>query len=204
MTGRRSYVVGLTGGIASGKSTVASAFAERGVPVLSADIAAREVVEPGSEGLARLVESFGAAILAADGSLDRRRLREIAFADTASRQRLEAILHPLIRRRLLDQLAQVQAPYTVLEVPLLVESDFVRLVDRILVVDVPVELQRQRVMQRDRCGAEQADAIIASQSSRERRLAAADDVLLNTGDLAALQARVDQLHAHYLQLAATH
>ncbi|RFA30335.1 dephospho-CoA kinase [Alkalilimnicola ehrlichii] len=196
------YIVGLTGGVASGKSTVAELFAELGVPVLDADVAAREVVEPGTAGLARLVDTFGATIIDKHGRLDRRSLRNVVFQDQTARQQLEAILHPLIRQRLLDQLDQIQAAYVILVVPLLVESDFSKLVDRILVIDVPVETQRSRLMQRDACDRTQADAIIASQTERQRRLDAANDVLENSAGPNELKPKVEALHRHYLSLAA--
>ena len=197
-----ALVVGLTGGVASGKSTVSDRFAKLGVPVLDADIAAREVVEPGSGGLRRLVECFGERILQADGRLDRRKLRDIVFGDARARRRLERILHPLIEQRLQRQLAAVTGPYAILVVPLLVGSELLRLVDRVLVVDAPVTLQRQRLIERDRCSVTQAQAIIDAQSSREQRLALADDVLINDGDPQRLEPRIDRLHRRYLALAA--
>ncbi len=198
-----TFVVGLTGGIASGKTTVSDLFAELGVPVIDADIAAREVVEPGTPGLAQLVEAFGDGILDEQGRLDRRGLRNIVFADPAARRRLEQITHPLIHQRLIEQLQAAAAPYALLVVPLLTRgSALAKLTDRILVVDVPVEVQRARVVARDQCSPEQADAIIAAQSPREERLALADDVIVNDGQIEQLRPQIEDLHRRYLALAA--
>lgn len=194
--------IGLTGGIASGKSTVAELFAALGVPVIDTDVIAREVVEPGEPGLAAIRDAFGAEVLTPDGRLDRRRLREIVFADAAKRRRLESILHPLIRERTLARLAAVRnAPYAIVVVPLLVETDFGKLVDRVLVVDVPVDAQLERLASRDGIDRAAAEAMVAAQASRETRLAHADDVIDNAGDLAATRAQVERLHARYLELA---
>jgi dephospho-CoA kinase len=180
-------VVGLTGGIASGKTTVAELFEHRGVPVIDADIAARQVVAVGSEGLRRLKQAFGPQILAADGSLDRAALRRHVFATPAERQRLEAILHPLIRAELVASLGRVSAPYALLVAPLLLEARLTDLVSRVLVIDVPEEVQIQRVMLRDGSDRGQAEAILAAQMSRAERLAQADDVILNEDNSAALE-----------------
>lgn len=195
-------IIGLTGGIASGKTTVSDLFAELGVPVLDADIAAREVVEPGTPGLAQLTAEFGEEILT-DGALDRRRLRDIVFADESARRRLERITHPLIHQRLTSQLREVRdEPYALLVVPLFVPgSALAKLMDRVLVVDVPVEVQRARVVARDGSSIEQADAIIAAQATREQRLAAADDVIVNDADIAQLRPQVERLDAQYRELA---
>ncbi|HXH04590.1 MAG TPA: dephospho-CoA kinase [Candidatus Competibacteraceae bacterium] len=198
-------VVGLTGGIGSGKSAVSDAFARLGVPVIDTDVLARELVEPGQPALGEIAATFGADCLGADGRLDRRRLRERVFADDQARRRLEAILHPRIRQAVqqrLVRLVQLQTPYCLLVIPLLVESGMTDLVQRVLVVDVPEELQVARVMQRDRVSAEQARAVLAAQAERAQRLAAADDVLDNSGSRAALEDAVRRLHQRYLQLAA--
>ena len=196
--------IGLTGGIASGKSTVTQRFAELGVPVIDADVASRSVVEPGKPGLAHVVERFGRQVLDADGRLDRKALRALIFNDPTSRQALDAILHPLIRADMEQQAAEAKGPYVVMAVPLLIEGGNARArVDRILVVDADEALQIQRVQARDGSSADQARAIIASQASRAARLAAADDVLLNTGTVADLRQAVDRLHEKYLQLAQT-
>ncbi|MBS0375455.1 MAG: dephospho-CoA kinase [Proteobacteria bacterium] len=194
--------IGLTGGIASGKTAVAAAFARRGVPVIDTDQLAREVVEPGRPALAAVVAAFGAGVLGADGRLDRRQLRAIVFADAARRRELEAILHPAIRAAMAEAVAGLRAPYVVLAIPLLVETGGRDPVDRVLVVDCPPELQVARLMARDGETVDAARAILAAQASREARLAAADDVIDNHGTLEALEAAVAQLHERYLALAA--
>jgi dephospho-CoA kinase len=194
--------IGLTGGIASGKSTVAQRFAELGVPVIDADVAARNVVERGKPGLEQVVGRFGPGVRDANGNLDRPALRALIFSDFSSRQALDAILHPLIRADMEQQAATAKGPYLVMAIPLLIEGGRARdRVDRVLVVDVDEALQLQRVQARDGCSAEQARAILASQASREARLAAADDVLRNSGSVADLRQAVDRLHAKYLHLA---
>lgn len=194
--------IGLTGGIASGKSTVAKLFEALGVPVIDTDAIAREVVEPGEPGLDAVRDAFGAEILTPDGRLDRRKLREIVFADEAKRRRLESILHPLIRQRTLARLAALRdVPYAIVVVPLLVETNFGALVDRVLVVDVPVEAQLERLTARDGIDRAAAEAMIAAQASREARLARADDVIDNSGDLAATREEVERLHRRYVEIA---
>lgn len=195
-------VVGLTGGIAAGKSTATAFFQERGVPVIDADEVARDVVAPGTPGLAAVVAAFGSQILQADGTLDRRRLREVVFAEPAERRRLEAILHPLIQAEIRARLQQVRGPYCILAVPLLIESAALRaLVHRVLVIDVPVEVQLARLMQRDGMSAEQCQAMLAAQASRARRLEAADDVVDNATDIVALTHQLESVHTRYLELA---
>lgn len=195
-------VVGLTGGIAAGKSTATAFFQERGVPVIDADEVARDVVAAGTPGLAAVATAFGAQILQANGTLDRRRLREVVFADPAERRRLEAILHPLIQTEIRARLQQVRGPYCILAVPLLIESAALRaLVHRVLVIDVPEEVQLARLMQRDGMSAEQCHAMLAAQASRAHRLEAADDVVDNATDVTALQRQLDSVHARYLELA---
>jgi dephospho-CoA kinase len=194
--------IGLTGGIASGKSVVSQRFAELGVAVIDADLASRAVVAPGSLGLAQVVERFGSDVLTPNGDLDRRALRDLIFNDPKARQALDAILHPLIRADMEAQAAAAQGPYLVMAIPLLVEGGRAHeRVDRVLVVDTDEALQLQRVQARDGSSAEQARAILASQSSRAARLAAADDVLSNSGSVAELRQAVDLIHERYLQLA---
>jgi dephospho-CoA kinase len=193
--------VGLTGGVASGKSLAAAAFDALGVPVLSADSVAREVVAPGSAALRQIGERFGASFLTPAGELDRRRMREHVFASADARRALEAITHPAISARLLQWRDAQRAPYCVLDVPILVESGMDALVDRILVIDAPRELQVQRLMTRDGVGQALADQMLAAQASREERLARADDVIANAGPPEAVRAAVDRLHAFYLVLA---
>ncbi|MBI4694611.1 MAG: dephospho-CoA kinase [Gammaproteobacteria bacterium] len=199
---KRPYVIGVTGGIGSGKSTVAREFERRGVPVLDADVAAREVVEPGSDGLAALVAEFGTSILGADGALDRGQLRRMVFGDAPRLKRLEEILHPRIRQRLEARLGEIVEPYCLLCIPLLVEKKGYAWIDRVLVVDCPVETQIERVMKRDNLTAAEVAAIMNTQASREARLQRADDVVSNTGEVSRLADRVDELHRRYLDLAA--
>ena len=195
--------VGLTGGIASGKSTVARRFAARGVPVIDADEVARELVAPGEPTLAAVVRRFGPGVLRADGSLDRRALRSQVFASSDARRDLEAILHPPIRATMERLAGSAQGPYVILSIPLLVEGGDARSrVDRILVVDTTEEEQLARLQARDGSSREEARAMLAAQASRAVRLALADDVLDNSADLATLDTRVEALHRRYLALAA--
>jgi dephospho-CoA kinase len=197
----RRLRIGLTGGIASGKTTVARRFMELAVPVIDADEAARAVVAPGTPGLAKVLERFGGEVVLANGELDRRALRDLIFTNPGSRRDLEAILHPLIRAAMEQSAERAVGPYLVMAIPLLVEGGSRARVDRVLVVDVEEATQLQRVRERDGCTEDQARAILASQASRSARLAAADDVLPNTGTLADLRLAVDQLHERYLRLA---
>src|ERR1700694_5882623 len=196
----RRLRIGLTGGIASGKTTVAQRFMDLGVPVISADVAARAVVAPGKPGLAAVLKRFGSGVVAENGELDRRALRDLIFSDPGARRDLEAILNPLIRADMDLSAERAVGPYVVMAIPLLVEGGSSGRVDRILVVDVDEAVQLQRVMARDGCTEEKARAILASQASRSERLAAADDVLLNAGTVTDLRRAVDQLHQRYLRL----
>jgi dephospho-CoA kinase len=194
--------IGLTGGIASGKSTVTQRFAELGVPIIDADVASRAVVQPGSVGLQQVVDRFGPAILGTDGELNRAALRTQIFTDPSRRKDLEAILHPLIRAYMEHQAKDVVFPYLIMAIPLLIESGSPRSrVDRILVIDVDEATQIRRLLERDGSSMEQARAILASQTSRENRLAAADDVLPNQGTVTDLRQAVDRQHERYLSLA---
>jgi dephospho-CoA kinase len=193
--------VGLTGGIASGKSAVAAAFAARGVPVIDSDALAREVVAPGSPALNKILLRFGPAVLAADGSLDRRALRKIVFADPLARHDLEAITHPRIRELRDRQSAAAGGPYQIFMIPLLAESTNPPTVERTLVVNCPESMQIERLMRRDQIDEAAARMMLAAQASRERRLSLADDIIDNSGAPAALEAQVDALHRKYLQLA---
>lgn len=195
--------IGLTGGIGSGKSTVAALFAAHGVPVIDADVIARELVAPGQAALADIVAAFGADVLDADGRLDRARLRARVFGNAAQRTRLEAILHPRIHAVMAERAAAQTAPYVLLVIPLLFEAKQRDLVDRVLVVDVSVEQQRARVGARDHLPPEQLDTILAAQLSRGQRLAGADEVIDNSGDAVALERQVEALHRRYLGLAKT-
>jgi len=197
--------IGLTGGIASGKSAVADLFAEYGACVIDTDLIAREVVEPGERGLQDIVNHFGEGVLLPDGHLDRKKLRTQIFSSLENKAALEAILHPLIRARSLDRAekaSSAECPYVVLVVPLLVETDFSDLVDRVAVVDTEPGLQLQRLMQRDAMDAPDARKIISQQADRTERLNAADDVIDNNGSLEDLRDAVGALHAQYLQMAA--
>ncbi len=194
--------IGLTGGIASGKTAVSDRFQALGVPVVDTDLVAREVVAPGTEGLSRLVRAFGSAILQEDGTVDRTALRRQVFSDPMARKQVEELLHPLIRERSMQRLAELDGDYAIVVVPLLVETDFRALVDRILVVDATEEQQLQRLQQRDGCSRQQAHAMLAAQASRAQRLEAADDILCNNDDLVALDRQIQALHQQYLALAS--
>jgi dephospho-CoA kinase len=196
--------IGLTGGIASGKSTVAELFAARGAAVLDTDVIAREVVVPGSHALAALVAHQGGGILNERGELDRAELRRRIFADAVTRHEVEAILHPEILRELERQAAQVPGPYQVFVIPLLVEAGLEHVVDRVLVVDCPEEEQVRRLMARDGASREDARHMLDAQATRERRLAAADDVIDNGGSADDLPARVAELDRQYRALARNH
>ncbi|MEZ5458741.1 MAG: dephospho-CoA kinase [Steroidobacteraceae bacterium] len=197
----RPLRVGLTGGIASGKTLVSRMFAARGVPVIDTDELAREVVAPGSDGLAAVRARFGDGVLAADGSLDRRALRARVFADPDARRDLEAITHPRIRALVEARSAAAGGRYQVIVIPLLVESGRRTPVDRVLVVDCPESLQLERLLRRDGGSREQAEAILAAQASRAQRLAVADDVIVNAADPQAVESEVDALHRRYLALS---
>lgn len=196
-------IVGLTGGIGSGKSAADDLFAAKGVELVDTDVLAREVVEPGTPALAAIAEHFGDEILGADGGLDRAKLRGIVFAQPAEKDWLEALLHPLISELLRSRLAIFQGPYCLLVSPLLLETEQAALVDRILVIDIDRQGQLQRTLRRDGSSQATVEAIIDSQISREERLARADDIISNKGTLEDLARAVDQQHARYLQLSET-
>ena len=203
------FVVGLTGGIGSGKSAAATIFAKLGVTVVNADSVARDIVEPGSEALKAIANRFGQSILLNNGHLDRAALREKIFSDAESsntaKQWLEDLTHPLIRQRIIEQLnkqkIESEADYRILESPLLMETDQHKLVDRLLLIDIPKSLQIERTMARDHNSKEQVDAIIAAQMSREDKKLLANDQIENTGTLADLKQQVLALHTQYQQLA---
>lgn len=200
--GTRVFRVALTGGIASGKSVVAEYFAALGVPVIDSDVIARQVVEPGQPALAEVVEQFGREVLGEGGRIDRPRLRERIFADAASRRRLEAILHPAIRAEMERQSREAGGDYQLFVIPLLAEGGRRDHVDRVLLVDVPEELQVERLRSRDGATREQALAALHAQATRAQRLAMADDVLQNTGRVEDLRQAVAGLHERYRQMAA--
>lgn len=197
----RPLRVGLTGGIASGKSTVAALLAARGAPVIDTDRLAREAVAPGTEGLAAVAEAFGPQILAADGSLDRAALGRRVFADPEARQRLEAILHPRIHARLEARLERIRAPYAVAMVPLLIETGWHRDMDAVVIVDLPEAEQRERLMARDGLSAEDAEARRSAQASRAQRLEAAHYTIDNSGARAALAGQVGGVHLSLVERA---
>lgn len=202
-SGIRHYVVALTGGVASGKSAVARRFESHGVHVYDADVAAREVVAPREPALAEIEFVFGTGVLDADGSLDRRVMRERVFADPDARRKLEAIIHPRVRAWLRRRVGMDRGPYCMLAIPLLFENqDDYDWVDRVLVVDAPEALQIERLMRRDGVTREAAQRMLEAQSTRAQRVAIADDVILNDGGESALDARVAALHERYLELAA--
>ncbi|MGK0158511.1 dephospho-CoA kinase [Pseudomonas mosselii] len=194
------WILGLTGGIGSGKSAAAERFVELGVHLVDADQAARWVVEPGRPALASIVERFGPGVLLEDGQLDRSALRQQIFADPAQRQWLEQLLHPLIGQEIFSYLAKAETPYAVYVSPLLIESGQFSKTQRILVIDAPTELQVQRTLQRDNTNPEQVQAILKAQLAREERLRHADDVVVNDRDLQSLHDEIDRLHHFYLTL----
>jgi len=197
----RAYRVGLTGGIASGKSTAAKFFGALGVPILDSDQIARDVVEPGQPPLGRLVERFGPSILTPDGHLDRPALREIVFSDPRARADLEALTHPAIGAAMEARSAAAGGPYQILVIPLLVEKNLSAHVDRVLVVDCEEQLQLKRLRAREGSTLEQARSILNAQVPRAARLKAADDVIHNDTDMNAVREQVAALHARYLDLA---
>lgn len=197
------YVVAITGGIGSGKTTIANQFAEHGIDIVDADVIAREVVEPGTPALAAIAAHFGPDVIAADGQLDRRGLRERVFSDPDAKVWLNALLHPLIRQEMLRQCAAARSPYCLLVVPLLVENKLTGLANRVLVIDVDEATQIERTCRRDGVSREQAQAILAAQASRAERLAAADDVLDNkNGAPETIKPRILALHETYMAFAS--
>lgn len=200
--GQAPLLVVLTGGVASGKTTASDCFERLGVEVIDTDLIARQVVKPGSSALSEIAACFGDDMIAADGKLDRRRLRERVFADEDSRHRLEAILHPRIEKRVRELVDQASdQPYVLLVVPLLVESGLFTDADCIIAVDVPESVQIQRLTQRDQVDPDHAQAMLAAQATRQQRLAAADEVLDNTGSQESLELAVEALHHKLLERA---
>ena len=195
------FRVGLTGGIASGKTTVANMFAQLGAGLVDTDVVAREVVAPGEPGLTAVSRAFGASVLDSSGTLNRAALRTMVFGDPRQRERLEEILPPLIRARTLAQIEALEAPYALIVVPLLVETGFAQLVHRVLVVDCPEATQVQRLMERDRLSEEDARAMMSAQVDRATRLRTADDILDNGGSAERALKQVAQLHSKYHALA---
>jgi dephospho-CoA kinase len=198
------YIVGLTGGIASGKTTVANLFHHHfGIEIIDADLIAREVVKPGSEGLDSIISHFGKQVLNQHNELDRGKLRQQIFSDPEQKQWLDSLLHPMIRSKMQQHISKITSPYGLLVVPLLVENQLQSMANRLLVIDLPVTLQIERTMQRDNVSHEQVNAIIAAQASREERLKFADDVLINDADNQQLLPQINKLHHQYLTLCSS-
>ena len=195
------FTVALTGGIASGKSAIERRFAARGIDIIDADLVARDVIAAGTSGLAEIIEAFGNGVLDVNGEMDRKAMRERVFADADARRRLEAIIHPRVRQTLHERALAARSAYVILVIPLLVESADYTWVDRVLVIDVPRELQITRLVARDGISAELAESMLAAQATRDQRLAVADDVIDNSGSLDAIDAMVEPLHRKYLALA---
>jgi dephospho-CoA kinase len=196
----KPWILGLTGGIGSGKSAAAQCFVDLGIHLVDADNAARWVVEPGRPALAHIAEHFGAGVLQADGTLNRAALRELIFKDPQQRTWLEGLLHPLIREEIKHYLARAQSPYAILVSPLLLETSQHQMVQRVLVIDVPEAVQVERTVLRDKTNEAQVRAILKAQASREERLSRADDVIVNDRDPAWLKSEVERLHHFYLTL----
>jgi dephospho-CoA kinase len=190
--------IGLTGGIGSGKTAASDHFARLGAEVIDTDLLSRELVEPGQAALKEIVDSFGDQVLTADGHLDRSRLGELVFGRPEARQQLEAILHPRIREAMLLRAEQSQAPYVVFVIPLLFETGQQALVDRVLLIDVPEDLQRARVAERDQLDDARITRIMSAQTDRETRRSNADDIVCNDGDIASLHAEIEKLHRKYM------
>ncbi len=193
--------VGLTGGIGSGKSTAARRFEELGVPIIDADVIARNVVEPGKPALKEIITAFGEKVVNSDGELDRTELRKIVFENKEHKAVLESILHPRIYDEILRQLDQLSAPYCIVVIPLLAESKRNYPLDRVLVIDLPHALQLERTSARDQQSEEKIDKIVQLQSSREKRLSLADDIIENSGTVELLYEKIDWLHQKYTELA---
>lgn len=194
-------VIGLTGGIGSGKSTVAKLFADRGVVIVDADEVAREITQPSEPAFNSIIKHFGNTILQADQTLDRAQLRHLIFKDAKARLWLENLLHPIIREKMKEKIAQLTGPYCLAVIPLLLEVEFFSFINRILVVDASAHQQIERVMARDNMIKTDIEAIIQTQANRETRRAKAQDVIMNDGSLADLIPQVDKLHQKYLQMA---
>ncbi|MBT1450526.1 dephospho-CoA kinase [Glaciecola sp. XM2] len=199
-----NFVVGVTGGIGSGKTTVTDAFAKLGVTIVDADVIAREVVAPNSEGLVAITKRFGNDILTQDGHLNRTALREHVFSHPQDKQWLDSLLHPLIREQMISQTQMASTPYSILSIPLLVENKLQTLVNRVLVVDVPETVQLKRASARDNADEALIKAIMKNQCSRDQRLAVADDVVDNSNGFEYVTPQVQALHEKYLDLAQQH
>jgi dephospho-CoA kinase len=202
MQPEQKFIVGVTGGIGSGKTTVTNMFAEKQIDIVDADLVARDLVVPGSEGLLAIEKHFGKSVLNAKGALDRSMLRQIIFADEQKKLLLNNLLHPLIRQEMLNQLAQTSSQYAILSAPLLFENGLDKWVNRSLAVDISEETQLQRTLARDGGNSNTVKNIISSQISRKDRLEKADDIIDNSKDIADLAQQVERLHKQYLDLSA--
>ena len=203
-TGRKTLVIGLTGGIGSGKSTVAAEFGKLGVPVIDTDQLARELVAPGRPALGEIVAHFGPHALRGNGELDRDYLRARIFSDSSDKQALEAILHPRIRQCVRERLATITGPYCIVVIPLLLETRQTDLIDRILVIDAPEKEQLKRVAARDGLSHNVVAGIMAAQADRETRLSAADDIIVNDADMGSLVGRIRELHMYFMDISHEH
>ena len=195
--------VGLTGGIASGKSTVSQLFSTLGIDIIDADLIAHQLVEPGQDCLDKITQTFGENFLLNNGELDRHQLRQLIFSDPEAKQQLEAILHPKIRQQLITQSDNSSSPYCILSVPLLIEAKMTSLVNRVLVIEIDADEQLKRLCQRDNISDSQAIDIVATQSSSQQRASMADDVIINNNSPEELNIEVENLHKKYLDLAKT-
>jgi dephospho-CoA kinase len=200
----RPLRIALTGGIASGKSTVADLFAEHGVAIIDTDVIAHQLVQPGEPALDEIRAAFGDEVFDTEGRLDRKSMRKIVFSDPSRRQKLESILHPRIREAVVAQSESTEGPYQIIAVPLLVESPIKEFMDRVLVVDCDEDTQLSRLLARDAENEQQARRILGTQASRQDRLAIADDVITNNDDLTDTQSQVNALHSKYVKLAGVH
>ena len=202
--GKHTLVVGLTGGIGSGKTTVAEGFSTLGVPVIDADQLAHALVEPGQPALDEIIAVFGKDCIAPDRQLRRDHIRQRIYSDNSLKSRLEAILHPKIRQRIKILLSKIKTPYCIVAIPLLLETQQTDLVDRILVIDTPEKEQLERVAARDGLSDNTIMTIMQSQTDRNTRLAAADDIIMNDSDLESLTDRILELHTHYMEISYDH
>lgn len=193
-------IVGLTGGIGAGKSTVTQLFASHGVPIIDADIIAREVTQPSQPAYKEIIQHFGEHLILKDGSLDRSLLRHLIFENRDERKWLEALLHPIIQQSIEQQISSISAPYCIVVIPLLFEVQPYSFINRILVIDAPEQMQIDRVLTRDQLNTSQIEAILKAQVSREQRIQGSDDLILNNGDLDDLSKQVEKLHQFYLKL----
>lgn len=196
-----TLIIGLTGGIGSGKTTVSNLFKEFGIDIIDCDIIAANLVTPEGATLKKIAEHFGSGILNQDGTLNRKLLRDIIFKDFSEREWLENLLHPLIMDEIRNQVSKTQSTYAIAVIPLLVETEAYKLVNRILVVDSPEELQIQRTINRDNCSERHVRRILNTQAGRQQRLSKADDVIVNDGNFSSLKRQVEKLHQQYLTLA---